>query len=173
MTRTQRLAVVALHPKDPACRAAALCRWRGGDRRRRHLASLRRRRPRRRDGLANELRRHLVRRGATSLPELVVTVSALCIGALDMAISNLFGSNLFDMAIIAVDDILFADGPILAHVSPIHAVLAMSAVVMTGIAVIGLSHRPRMRVFRAVGRVSLGLFVMYLLNTYILYIETQ
>ena len=100
-------------------------------------------------------------------------MSALCIGALDMAISNLFGSNLFDMAIIAVDDILFADGPILAHVSPIHAVSAMSAVVMTGIAVIGLSHRPRMRVFRAVGRVSVGLFVMYLLNTYILYIETQ
>jgi cation:H+ antiporter len=110
---------------------------------------------------------------ATSLPELVVTLSALRIGALDMAISNLLGSNLFDMAIIAIDDMLFLKGPILARVSPIHAVSAMSAVVMTGIAVIGLFYRPRIRVLKAVGWVSLGLFVMYLLNSYILYIESQ
>lgn len=110
---------------------------------------------------------------ATSLPELVVTLSALRIGALDMAISNLLGSNLFDMAIVAIDDILYVKGPILSHVSPIHAVSAMSAVVMTGIAVIGLLYRPRMRVFKAVGWVSLGLFVMYLLNSYVLYIQGQ
>ena len=42
---------------------------------------------------------------ATSLPELAVTISALSIGALDMAIANLLGSNLFNVAIIAVDDI--------------------------------------------------------------------
>ena len=106
--------------------------------------------------------------GATSLPELVVTVSALRIGALDMAIANLLGSNLFDMAIIAIDDVLFMDGPILSHVSPIHAVSAMSAVVMTGIAITGLLYRPRARVLRAVGWASLGLFVMYLLNSYVL-----
>ena len=109
----------------------------------------------------------------TSLPELVVTVSALRIGALDMAIANLLGSNLFDMAVIAIDDILFVNGPILARVSPIHAVSAMSAVVMTGIAVVGLLYRPQVRVFRAVGWVSLGLFIMYLLNSYVLYIHGE
>ena len=35
--------------------------------------------------------------GATSLPELVVTIAALRIGAVNMAIANLLGSNLFDM----------------------------------------------------------------------------
>ena len=109
----------------------------------------------------------------TSLPELVVTISALRIGALDMAIANLLGSNLFNMAIIAVDDLVFTKGPLLAHVSPIHAVSAMSAVVMTGIAIIGLMYRPRVRVFRAVGWVSLGLFVIYLLNSYVLYIHGE
>jgi len=54
----------------------------------------------------------------TSVPEMVVTVSALRIGALDMAIGNLFGSNLFDVLILAVDDVFYLDGPILSHVSP-------------------------------------------------------
>jgi cation:H+ antiporter len=31
----------------------------------------------------------------------------------DMAIGNLFGSNLFDIAIVAVDDVFFFPGPIL------------------------------------------------------------
>ncbi len=109
----------------------------------------------------------------TSLPELVVTISAFRIGALDMAVANLLGSNLFDMAIIAVDDLLYVKGPILARVSPIHAVSAMSAVVMTGIAVIGLVYRPQIRLLKAVGWVSLGLFVMYLLNSYVLYIHGE
>jgi cation:H+ antiporter len=109
----------------------------------------------------------------TSLPELVVTMAAFRIGALDMAVANLLGSNLFDMAIVAVDDLLYAKGPILARVSPIHAVSAMSAVVMTGIAIVGLLYRPQMRVLKAVGWVSLGLFVMYLLNSYVLYIHGE
>jgi cation:H+ antiporter len=110
---------------------------------------------------------------ATSLPELVVTIAALRIGALDMAIANLFGSNLFDMAILAVDDLLFIKGPILSYVSPIHAVSAMSGVIMAGICIIGLLYRPQVRVFRAVGWISLSLFVVYLLNSYVLYIQQQ
>jgi cation:H+ antiporter len=111
--------------------------------------------------------------GATSLPELAVTVSALRIGALDMAIANLLGSNLFDMAIIAIDDLLYVKGPILSRVSPIHGVSAMSAVVMTGIVIVGLLYRPRRRVLRTVGWVSLGLFVMYLLNTSMLFLHGE
>ncbi len=107
----------------------------------------------------------------TSLPELVVTISAFRIGALDMAIANLLGSNLFDVAIIAIDDILYSKGPILAHVSPVHAVSAMSAVAMTGIAIIGMFYRPQVRVFRTVGWVSFSLFIMYMLNSYVLYLE--
>jgi cation:H+ antiporter len=109
---------------------------------------------------------------ATSLPELVVTVAALRIGAPDMAIANLLGSNLFDMAIVAIDDLLYAQGPILSRVS-IHAVSAMSAVVMIGIVIVGLLSRPRMRVFRTVGWASLGTFTMYLLDAYVLYIHGE
>lgn len=106
----------------------------------------------------------------TSLPELAVTLSALRLGALDMAIGNLLGSNLFNVVIIALDDLFYRPGVLLADVSPVHAVTAGSAITMTGLAMVGLFFKPGSRVLRAVGWVSLGLVAMYLLNTYLLYL---
>ncbi|MEK7851098.1 MAG: sodium:calcium antiporter, partial [Deltaproteobacteria bacterium] len=77
----------------------------------------------------------------TSLPELAVSISALRIGAADMAIANLFGSNIFNIFILAIDDIFYTKGPILSHVSMSHAITGFMAVVMTGIAVVSLSYR--------------------------------
>jgi cation:H+ antiporter len=108
---------------------------------------------------------------ATSVPEMVVTVSAMRLGALDMAISNLLGSNLFDILIVAVDDLFFTRGPILAHVSSVHAVSAISAMMMTGIVIVGLLYRPKTRLFRAAGWTSLLLLGIYLLNTFVLYLH--
>ncbi len=107
---------------------------------------------------------------ATSLPELAVTVSALRMGALDMAIGNLLGSNLFNVFIIAVDDVFYRPGVLLAHVSPVHAVTAASAITMTGLALVGLFFKPAVRVLRTMSWVSLGLAGMYLLNIYVLYL---
>jgi len=110
---------------------------------------------------------------ATSVPELVVTVSALRIGALDMAIGNLLGSNLFDVAILAVDDIFFLQGPILSHVSQIHVVSAISAIMMTGVAIVGLFYRAVSRLFRSVGWISLFLFMIYLVNSFVLFLAGE
>lgn len=110
---------------------------------------------------------------ATSVPELVVTFAALRLGALDMAISNLLGSNLFDILIIAVDDMLYLKGPILSDVSPVHAVSAFAAVIMTGVVMVGVFYRARVRVLRRVGWVSMFLVAMYLLNTYILFMRSD
>ncbi len=107
---------------------------------------------------------------ATSLPELVVTIAAVRIGALDMAIAGLLGSNLFDMFILAIDDFAFLPGPIAEHVSPAHALSAVSAMVMTGVAIIGLQYRPSSRLRGTVGWTSLALLVVYLLNSYVLYL---
>jgi len=107
---------------------------------------------------------------ATSLPEIVVTIAALRLGALDMAVSNLFGSNLFNIFILVIDDVAYLPGPLLADISPAHAMSAMSAVMMTGAAMGGLLYRPRTRVFRTVGWASIALFVVYVLNTYVLYL---
>lgn len=107
---------------------------------------------------------------ATTLPEITVTITALRIGALDLAISNLLGSNLFNLVIIAVSDLLFVTGPLLSHVSDLHAVSAMSVVMMSGVAVVGLLYRPRTRLFKTVGWASLLLLSIYFLNAYFHYL---
>jgi cation:H+ antiporter len=110
---------------------------------------------------------------ATSLPELVVTLSALRLKALDMAIANLLGSNLFNIVIIAIDDAFFTRGPILSHVSVAHAVSALSAMIMSGAVIIGLVYRPKSKLFGAVGWTSLFLFVFYAFNAYVLYLHGE
>lgn len=109
---------------------------------------------------------------ATSMPELVVTITALRLGALNMAIGNLLGSNLFNIVIVPVVDMVYLKGPILSHVSTVHAVSAMSAMIMTGIFIIGLFYRTRTRLYRTVGWASLMLLSVYLINTYILFIHS-
>ncbi len=106
----------------------------------------------------------------TSLPELVVTMAALRLGALDMAIANLLGSNLFNMLVLAIDDLAYTKGSLLTDVSQVHAVSAFSAVIMTGIVVVGILYRAKKRVFRYVDWISMSLFLVYLLNSYVLYV---
>lgn len=107
----------------------------------------------------------------TTAPEIVVTVSALRMGAIDLAIGNLFGSNLFNIVILAIDDLFYLPGPLFADVSIAHATSAFSAMMMSGLAVVGLVLRPATRVFRTVSWVSLLLLAIYLLNTWFLYLH--
>jgi cation:H+ antiporter len=106
----------------------------------------------------------------TSAPEVVVTLAALRIGAVDLAIGNLFGSNLFNIVLVALDDLAYLPGPLLADVSISHAASAFSAMMMSGLAVIGLVLRPASRVLRSVSWISVMLLVVYLLNTLFLYL---
>lgn len=105
----------------------------------------------------------------TSLPEITVTFAALRLGAIDMAIANLLGSNLFNIAILAVDDAFYLNGPLLAHVSPVHAVTALAAIAMSAVVVIGLLTRPRGRIGGVMSWPGLALVAIYLLNSYALY----
>jgi cation:H+ antiporter len=107
---------------------------------------------------------------ATSAPELAVTISAVRAGALDLAIGNLLGSNLFNMVVLAVDDVVYRDGRLLADGSAVHASSVMTAVMMTGVAIVGLQFRPRTRLFHAVGWTSLALITLYALNAYVFYL---
>jgi cation:H+ antiporter len=113
----------------------------------------------------------LVVAGATSLPELVVTISALRLGALDLAIANLLGSNLFDVLILAIDDLAYLPGPLLSGVSPTHAVTAFAAVIMSGLLIVAILYRPTTRFRGTIGWVSLSLLVIYLLSSYVIYLH--
>jgi cation:H+ antiporter len=105
----------------------------------------------------------------TSLPELVVSIAALRIGAADMAIANLLGSNMFNVFILAIDDCFFTRGPLLAHVSHNHAVTGIVAVLMTGIVMISLTYRLEKKVFLRLGWDALALILGYAANVSLLY----
>jgi len=78
----------------------------------------------------------------TTLPEITVSFAALRMGAVDMAVANMIGSNLFNMTIIPIDDLLYHQGPVLAAVSANHLITALAVMVMTGIFIAGLHLKP-------------------------------
>jgi cation:H+ antiporter len=106
----------------------------------------------------------------TTLPEMAVTLGALRLGALDMAIGNLLGSNLFNVLILAIDDAFHVRGPLLVDASPVHAGTAVTALVMTGLVIIGLVMRPQGRVLRVISWVSIGLVAVYVVNGALVYL---
>ncbi len=106
---------------------------------------------------------------STSLPELVVTLTCVRIGAIDLAVGNIFGSNLFNMLVLAVDDLFYLEGPLSSGISPAHLVSAVTAMTMTGAVIVALYLRPRVRVLHIGGWVSLLIFSLFAINSWLLY----
>ncbi|HVR43584.1 MAG TPA: sodium:calcium antiporter [Thermoanaerobaculia bacterium] len=104
----------------------------------------------------------------TSLPELVVSLAAVRIGAIDLAYGNLLGSNLFNVGILAIDDFLLDEGPILAMVSPSHGIAALVAIAMTAVAIVALTIRSERRFF-LVAWESIVLVALYLTGAALLF----
>ena len=106
---------------------------------------------------------------ATTLPELVVSVAALRIDAADLVFGNLLGSNLFNLAILALDDVLYVKGPLLADVASAHLVTANAAMAMTGIAVVGLTYRVSKKYFFFAWD-SLAILAVYVIGVTLVYL---
>lgn len=81
---------------------------------------------------------------ATSLPELVSTLAAFRMGAPDLALGNIFGSNAFNMILFMPLDIMYPK-ILFGSVRSIHAVTALSVVAATGVAVMGQLYRKKER----------------------------
>lgn len=77
----------------------------------------------------------------TSLPEIVVSLTAVRIGALDLGVANILGSNLFNLLILGLDDAFYRRGPLLAEGDAVHGVAVMAVVIMNGLFLIGLTYR--------------------------------
>ena len=99
---------------------------------------------------------------STSLPEFAASYAALRIGAPDLAIANLLGSNLFNMGfVLFIDDVAYVDGPLWSGIAGIHLLTAAFAVVMTVVVLAGLfAHRRERREGRFTWE-SLALIVLY------------
>lgn len=78
---------------------------------------------------------------ATSLPEVVVSITAVRIGAIDLAVGNVLGSNLLNILILALDDAAYTGGPILTASSPSHLIAVLAVLLMYGIGLVGLTYQ--------------------------------
>ena len=104
----------------------------------------------------------------TSLPELVTTIAAIKLGADDMAIGNLFGSNLFNMFALGLTDIFYLQGRFLGVIDPAFLLVGMLGLLMTGLGLIGNLARLERRVL-FIELDALALIVMYFAGLWLLY----
>ena len=104
----------------------------------------------------------------TSLPELVVSISAVRLGAFDLAVGNLFGSNAFNMAAFFFADLAYRGGGLLSTVSSTHALTALWAIIMMNIGLMGIIYRAERR-FRLIEPDSLLMIVVYVLGLWLLF----
>lgn len=103
----------------------------------------------------------------TSLPELATSIGALRIGAYDMIVGNLFGSNMFNILTIFFADSAFRSGSILAGLrggETDQLLVALCGVLLTVIAMIAIAIRSRRKLI-GVGIDSIALFVTYVMAT--------
>jgi cation:H+ antiporter len=77
----------------------------------------------------------------TSLPEIVVSLAAVRIGAIDLGIGNVLGSNLFNLLILGLDDVFYRQGPLLTAADASHGIAVLAVVTMNGLFLVGLTYR--------------------------------
>lgn len=83
----------------------------------------------------------------TTMPELVATIAAVRMRVYDLAIGNLFGSNMFNIFALGLVDILFTKGRFLNTISPEFILVGFIGMIMTLIALIGNQARLKRRLF--------------------------
>lgn len=104
----------------------------------------------------------------TSLPEMVATIAAVRMGAFDLAVGNLFGSNIFNMFALGLTDFFYLDGRFLGAIDSSFAIAGLLALILTSLGLIG----NLARVERRLGFVELDALLIllgYLGGMYLLY----
>ena len=105
----------------------------------------------------------------TSLPEITVSVTAARMGSFDMAVANLLGSNLFNVAILAITDFCYLKGPLLRAVDPVNASTAICAMMALAIVVIGLTYRSQKKFLFLAGD-AIAISIVYVIANVILFL---
>jgi cation:H+ antiporter len=105
---------------------------------------------------------------STSLPEVAVSIAAIKMGAIDMAVGNLLGSNLFNIFILAIGNFFYRKGHILVDASESHLVSVFAIITMTAIVIIGLTYRLKNKAFFLAWD-TLLIVIMFIFNIIILY----
>ncbi len=105
---------------------------------------------------------------ATSLPELVTSLAAVRLGAFDLAVGNLFGSNAFNMAAFAFADLGYRGGPLLSSIGSEHVLTALWSILLMNIGLMGIIYRVEQR-YLLIEPDSFVIILGYLLGLWLLF----
>jgi cation:H+ antiporter len=99
-------------------------------------------------GLSNTFFGTVFLAAVTSLPELVVSFAAIRMGAFDLLVGNLLGSNVFNIFILALTDLIYTDGSLFASINEEHLKSVMVVIMMTAVAGLGFMAKPQKKIWR-------------------------
>ncbi|MCW5659432.1 MAG: hypothetical protein KIT60_17140 [Burkholderiaceae bacterium] len=105
---------------------------------------------------------------STSLPELSTVLSAVRLRQYSMAVSDVFGTNLFNVTIVVLVDALHPGGPVLLETGRFAAAAALLALLLTAIYLVGMIERRDRTVLR-MGLDSVTALFVYLAGLAALY----
>ena len=105
---------------------------------------------------------------STSLPEISTVVSAMRLRQYEMAISDILGTNLFNIALIFLVDAVYPGPPVLNEVGSFSLFVSLLGILLTTIYLVGLIER-RNRTFARMGIDSLATLVVYGVGLFLLY----
>jgi len=105
----------------------------------------------------------------TSMPELVVTIAALRLGAIDMAVADILGANILDVAHLFTVDLFYSQGPILSSVKSVHLITAGVIIAMSFLVTIGIRFRQKRKTFIIASWYTPALIGLYIFGAYALF----
>jgi cation:H+ antiporter len=97
---------------------------------------------------------------STPLPEVSTTLTAARFGAYGLAFSNIFGTNVFDLGLIFLADLVYAGGPVLNEVGQFAVLGAVLGLIVTLVYLVGIIERRDAVIWR-LGPDSFLVFLLY------------
>jgi cation:H+ antiporter len=105
---------------------------------------------------------------ATSLPEWSTVIAAVRLGRHEMAIADVFGTNLFNVTIILLVDLLHPGPPVMLEAGRFAAFAALLALALTAFFIVGMLERRNRTVLR-MGFDSIAVLAAYVGGVVVLY----
>ena len=120
-------------------------------------------------GLSRSFVGNLFLAATTSLPEIAASLAAIRMAAIDLAIGNVLGSNLFNIVLFTVYDIADGRANFWTSLNNANAFAAVMTMMMTGVVIISLMYRASPRLPYRLSWDVLALVSMYLASIAVLY----
>ena len=106
----------------------------------------------------------------TSLPELLAAAAAVRLGAVELAVGNLFGSSVFNMLALGLSDFFYTDGRLLGDIGVEFELVALLGLLLTTMALIGNLARVERR-FLFIELDAVAIIGVYLVGMYLLFLQ--